>query len=53
MMRLKVDEDLPQVAVEMLRDRGYEALSVVEQGMAGLKDHAIYGRQFRPNSGSW
>ena len=42
MMRLKVDEDLPRVAVEMLRDRGYEALSVVEQGMAGLKDPDLW-----------
>ena len=42
MMRLKVDEDLPRVAVEMLRDRGYEVLSVVEQGMAGLKDPDLW-----------
>ncbi len=34
-MRVKVDEDLPRAAVQMLRDRGYEAVSVVEQGMGG------------------
>jgi predicted nuclease of predicted toxin-antitoxin system len=42
MVLLKVDEDLPQAAAEMLRDRGYEALSVVEQGMAGLKDPDLW-----------
>ena len=41
-MRIKVDEDLPQAAVEMLRERGYEAANVVEQGMGGLKDPALW-----------
>jgi hypothetical protein len=36
-MRVKVDEDLPQASVQMLRDRGYKVVSVVEQGMGGCK----------------
>ncbi len=41
-MRVKVDEDLPRAAVQMLRDRGYEAVSVVEEGMGGWKDPALW-----------
>ncbi len=41
-MRVKVDEDLPGAAVQMLRDRGYEAAGVVEQGMGGWKDPALW-----------
>jgi hypothetical protein len=45
-MRVKVDEDLPQASVQMLRDRGYEAVGVVEQGMGGCKflEAAIAGQ---------
>jgi predicted nuclease of predicted toxin-antitoxin system len=41
-MRVKVDEDLPKAAVEKLREGGYEATSVVEQGLGGLKDPALW-----------
>jgi len=41
-MRVKVDEDLPGVATQMLRDRGYKAVSVVDQGMGGWKDPALW-----------
>jgi len=41
-MRVKVDEDLPRAAVQMLRDKEYEAASVVEQGMGGWKDPALW-----------
>lgn len=41
-MRIKVDEDLPRAAVQMLRDRGYDADSVVEQGLGGLKDPPLW-----------
>jgi len=41
-MRIKVDEDLPQAAVRMLRDRGYDAVGTVEQGMGGWKDPALW-----------
>jgi predicted nuclease of predicted toxin-antitoxin system len=42
MMRVKVDEDLPRAAVQMLRGRGYEAVSIVEQQMGGWKDPALW-----------
>jgi hypothetical protein len=38
---IRVDEDLPQAAVEMPGNRGYEADSVIEQGVDGPKDHAL------------
>jgi predicted nuclease of predicted toxin-antitoxin system len=41
-MRVKVDEDLPRAAVQMLGDRGYEAVSVTGQGMGGWKDPALW-----------
>lgn len=42
MMRVKVDEDLPRAAIQMLQDRGYEAVSVVEQQMGGWKDPPLW-----------
>jgi len=42
MMRVKVDEDLPKAAVQMLRNRGYEVASVVDQGLGGLKDPPLW-----------
>jgi predicted nuclease of predicted toxin-antitoxin system len=41
-MRIKVDEDLPRAAVQMLRDRGYDTAGAVEQGMGGWKDPALW-----------
>jgi predicted nuclease of predicted toxin-antitoxin system len=41
-MRIKVDEDLARAAVRMLRNKGYQAQSVVEQGMGGYKDPALW-----------
>jgi predicted nuclease of predicted toxin-antitoxin system len=41
-MRVKIDEDLPKIAVQMLRDRGYQADSVTEQGMGGWKDPDLW-----------
>ena len=41
-MRVKVDEDLPKAAVQMLRRHGHEAVSVVEQGMGGTKDPCLW-----------
>jgi predicted nuclease of predicted toxin-antitoxin system len=41
-MRIKVDEDLPWLAVQMLRERGHDALSVIEQGMGGYKDPDLW-----------
>jgi len=41
-VRIKVDEDLPQAAVQTLRRHGHEAVSVTEQGMAGAKDPLLW-----------
>jgi len=41
-VRVKVDEDLPKAAAQMLQGRGYEAVSVVEQGMGGAKDDPLW-----------
>lgn len=41
-MRIKVDEDLPGDAVRLLRERGYDAVSVVAQGMSGWKDRPLW-----------
>lgn len=41
-MRIKIDEDLPQAAAQMLRERGYEAATVFAQGMSGLKDALLW-----------
>lgn len=39
---VKVDEDLPRSAVGLLRDQGYDALSVLEQGMGDWKDSDLW-----------
>lgn len=41
-MRIKVDEDLPRAVTQMLRDKGYEAASVTEQGMGGWKEPDLW-----------
>lgn len=41
-MRIKVDEDLPQAAAQLLRRHGHEAVSVTEQGMGGTKDPSLW-----------
>lgn len=41
-MHIKVDEDLPPIAAEWLRERGYEVSTVVEQGMGGWKDASLW-----------
>ena len=43
-MQIKVDEDLPRQVVALLREKGYQADSVVEQGMAGWKDAELWRR---------
>jgi len=41
-MQIKVDEDLPRRVVALLRENGYQADTVVEQGMAGWPDAEIW-----------
>jgi predicted nuclease of predicted toxin-antitoxin system len=40
-MRFKTDENLPAEIAEFLRQRGHDALSVGEQGLAGVPDPAV------------
>lgn len=41
-MHIKVDEDMPPVAAVWLREKGYQASTVVAQGMGGWKDAALW-----------
>jgi len=41
-VRVKVDEDLPKAAVQVLRRHGHEASSVIEQGMGGATNHSLW-----------
>jgi predicted nuclease of predicted toxin-antitoxin system len=41
-MQIKVDEDLPRQVVNLLRENGYQADSVIEQGMSGWKDVELW-----------
>ena len=42
--RVKVDEDLPRQIAEMLRARGYDAATVLEQGWQGARDDVLWQR---------
>jgi predicted nuclease of predicted toxin-antitoxin system len=41
-MRLKVDENLPRAACDLLNRAGHDAISVGEQGLGGADDARIY-----------
>lgn len=41
-LKVTVDEDLPRQAVQILREYGYDAASVIEQGMGGWKDPQLW-----------
>ncbi len=41
-MLVKVDEDLPRDAARLLRERGHDASTVLEQGMGGWKDAELW-----------
>lgn len=41
-MHIKVDEDLPAVAAQRLRDGGYYVSSILDQGMGGWKDTRVW-----------
>lgn len=40
--QVKVDEDLPAAVTRLIRDAGYDATGVVEQGMRGWADSALW-----------
>jgi predicted nuclease of predicted toxin-antitoxin system len=42
MIQIKVDEDLPNLVIQLLRDKGYAATGAVEQGMGGWKDPELW-----------
>ena len=42
MSRIKIDEDLPRAITQMLRNRGYDADSVREQGLQGSADSVLW-----------
>ena len=41
-MKIKVDEDLPQEAVELLRKAGHDAVTVTAQALTGEPDQRIW-----------
>jgi predicted nuclease of predicted toxin-antitoxin system len=41
-LHIKVDEDLPPLIAQRLREAGYAASTVVEQGMGGWKDDNLW-----------
>jgi len=41
-MRLKVDENLPRAACDLLKRAGHDAISVGQQGLGGADDTRIY-----------
>lgn len=41
-MRIKVDEDLPAIVANKLHALGYEADTVIDQGMGGWKDPQLW-----------
>jgi predicted nuclease of predicted toxin-antitoxin system len=41
-MRIKVDEDLPNVVTRNLREAGHDAVNVLEQGLGGAKDASLW-----------
>ena len=41
-MRLKVDENLPREACDLLTRAGHDAITVGQQGLGGAEDTRIY-----------
>jgi len=40
--QVKADDDLPRAAAQILREHGHDAASVIDQGMGGAKDPALW-----------
>jgi len=49
--RLKVDENLPRDIAELLNARGYDAVTVLDQGWTGAADDDLWQRI--QNEGRW
>ena len=43
-MKVKIDENLPAEIADDLRDLGHDAMTVVDQGMAGIDDERLMSR---------
>jgi len=43
-MRILVDEDLPRAVASLLRERGHDAVHVLEVGLGGSLDEAIFAQ---------
>ena len=41
-LKITVDEDLPRQVVKILQEHGYDAASVIEQGMGGWKGPQLW-----------
>lgn len=41
-MKVKLDENMPAGIVDVLRNSGHEAMTVIEEGLRGRKDHALW-----------
>ena len=42
LMRIKIDEDLPPMFAKILREKGFDAMTVIEQQLGGYKDPALW-----------
>lgn len=42
--RFKIDENLPDEIAELLRSRGYDAVTVADHGWCGLPDDLLWSR---------
>ena len=48
-IRFKVDEDLPRDVAVLLREAGHDAATVVEQGLTGTSDDALWASVLQEN----
>lgn len=42
LLKVAVDEDLPRKATSLLKERGYDVLSVIQLGLGGWKDPQLW-----------
>ena len=42
LMRIKIDEDLPPIFAKILREKGFDAMTVIEQKLGGYKDPTLW-----------